>query len=268
MMKKEEQMSIETGKNKVSTSYLRTLKRLFVKTSKTLLFMAMLMFLNVGAKYPIMSGTLNSSTTIRETSNMVLIDTETKAEYEKYAKMYQEIYKESLIQQIEFEAEVLIPDNFPFKYVEYAYKVSQQIGIPTRVMFRLIFRESSFDDNVISSAGALGLMQLMPDTRDTYYKNLRVDTMKLDINQADIYIGANYIKDLQEFWRDRGNSEKTLMSLALASYNAGPAKVIKYKGVPPYKDTRDFITFILKPHSNPVFYANILRKSSLKKNIS
>ena len=52
------------------------------------------------------------------------------------------------------------------------------------------------------------------------------------------------------------------MKLSLAAYNAGSSPVIKYKGVPPYKETQDFVTFILKPHSNPVFYTNILQKNA------
>ena len=257
-MENEKQMSIKTDEPKSFTSYLLKFKKVF----KKVLFIAILLFINIGAKYPVMSESTSNVNDIK-----VVTSTDIKAEYERYVKMYQEIYKSSLIQEIEFESEVLIPENFDFKYVEYAYKISKEIGIPTRVMFRLIFRESTFDDNVISCAGATGLMQLMPSTRNIYYKNLRVDTLKLDLNQQDIYIGAHFLKDLQEFWRKRGNSERNVMGLSLAAYNAGPGKVIKYKGIPPYKDTNDFVIFILKPHSNPVFYSNILQKS-LKKTTS
>jgi soluble lytic murein transglycosylase-like protein len=103
-------------------------------------------------------------------------------------------------------------------------------------------------------------MQLMPSTRKDYYNNLRVDTLHLDKNQEDIYIGMHYLKDLYLFWLKRGNPEKSSWRLALASYNAGPALVLKYKGIPPYKETTEFINFILKPHSNPQFFASYVKK--------
>jgi soluble lytic murein transglycosylase-like protein len=124
-----------------------------------------------------------------------------------------------------------------------------------------MFKESSFIDTVMSPVGAKGLMQLMPDTRKTYYELLRVDTLNLDKNQEDIYIGMNMLLDLQAYWTDRGNSEKYSWKLSLASYNAGKGRVLQYKGIPPYKETQDFVVFILKAHSNPVFYANILQKN-------
>ncbi|MFA5207087.1 MAG: lytic transglycosylase domain-containing protein [Candidatus Paceibacterota bacterium] len=181
-------------------------------------------------------------------------------EKEEYIRMYNEIYQKSLIQQIEFESEILIPDYIDFKYVEYAYNLANQLGFSTRTVFRLIFKESSFIDTINSPAGANGLMQLMPETRILYRKNLRTDTLNLDKNQEDIYIGLNILKNQYEYWRGRGNSENYSWKLSLATYNAGIVAVNKYKGIPPYKETTDFITFILKTHSNPTFYANILKR--------
>jgi soluble lytic murein transglycosylase-like protein len=189
-------------------------------------------------------------------------------EKEEYMRMYQEIYESSMIQQIEFESEVLIPDYIDFKYVEYTYNLANQVGLSARMAFRLMFKESSFVDTIVSPKGAKGLMQLMPDTRTSYYKTLRVDTLNLDRNQEDIYIGLNIVKDMYAFWRERGNSENYSWKLTLASYNAGKGNVLKYKGIPPYKETTDFVIFILKSHSNPVFYANILHKKKNDGDIS
>lgn len=188
------------------------------------------------------------------------VDILMEKEREEYINMYKEIYKRSLIQQIEFESELIIPDYIDFKYVEYTYELAGKYNLSARTAFRLMFKESSFIDTVKSTAGAEGLMQLMPNTRDKYYTELRVDTLNLDKNQEDIYIGMNYLIDLYKYWKERGNSEKYSWKLSLASYNAGIAKVIKYKGIPPYKETNDFIVFITKPHSNPAFYANILKR--------
>jgi soluble lytic murein transglycosylase-like protein len=244
------------------------LKTIVQRLSKFFLIVGLLLFLNVGNKFPVMSETTDKTSV--ESYNERLraeAELEAKKEYEKYMQMYQEIYEKSLIQQIEFESEILIPDYFEFKYVEYAYQVSQELEVPTRVTFRLIFRESRFRDSVKSPVGAYGLMQLMPGTRKTYYNKLRLDTLNLDRNQEDIRIGLTYIKDLENYWRERGNSEKNLLKLSLAAYNAGPGAVMKYKGIPPFKETTNFVAFISRSHSNPTFYANIIKKN-MNKDIS
>jgi hypothetical protein len=84
--------------------------------------------------------------------------------------------------------------------------------------------------------------------------------LNLDRNQEDIYIGMNYLKDSYAFWHNRGNNDKISWKLGLASYNAGRGRVLQYKGIPPYKETQDFVTFILKAHSNPQFFANYTQK--------
>jgi len=185
----------------------------------------------------------------------------TKVEIEaKIANIEKEIYKKSLIQYIEFDAEIIIPDYFDFKYVEYLYNVGNELGLSTRSVFRLVYRESTFRDTVVSPVGAKGLMQLMPETRNLYYGILRLDTLNLDKNQEDILIGLNLLKDLNDFWIERGNSKKYSWKLALASYNAGKGNVIKYKGIPPFKETVDFVDFINRTHSNPAFLANYSKK--------
>jgi hypothetical protein len=249
------------------SKYLRSLMRKIVngRPLKTLLLILTLLFFNVGAKYPAMSGGSTESPIDTYIEGMNV--NEAKLEAERYMKMYQEIYEKSVVQQIEFESEIVIPEHIDFKYVEYTYQTAQNLNISPRVAFRLMFKESSFIDTVKSKVGAEGLMQLMPDTRKKFYDELRLDTMRLDKNQEDIYIGLYYITWLQDFWKERGNSEKTLLRLSIASYNAGYGNVIKHKGIPPYKETQDFVTFILKPHSNPTFYANIVNKNT-KKDIS
>ena len=222
-----------------------------------------LLFSSFGFEGGTASNAENTENTKEKASEM-LID----LEKEQYIKMYQEIYESSMIQQIEFESEVMIPDYIEFKYVEYTYNVANQLGLSARVAFRLMFKESSFIDTIVSPKGAYGLMQLMPDTRDSYYEMLRVDTLNLDKNQEDIYIGLNIVKDMYAFWRERGNSDKYSWKLSLASYNAGKGNVLKYQGIPPYKETNDFVIFILKPHSNPIFYANILNKKKNDGDIS
>jgi hypothetical protein len=255
-MNEKNQMSIEQDKKiESSTSILLIFKNAIRKISKPMLLILVLTFFSVGFEYPILSETVEASS---------ISDYSERNEYEKYVKLYEEIYERSLIQQIEFESEIMIPKHIDFKYVEYTYTIAQELAVPTRVAFRLMYKESSFKDNVKSSAGAHGLMQLMPVTREKFYKELRLDTLDLDKNQEDIYIGLYYIKYLENYWKSRGNLDKNLLKLSLAAYNAGPETVKKYKGIPPYKETQNFVSFILKPHSNPVFYENIIKKSILK----
>jgi soluble lytic murein transglycosylase-like protein len=184
----------------------------------------------------------------------------TKMLEEKVAKLEKEIYIRNLIQNIEFESELIIPDYIDTKYIEFIYDVADTLKIPERMAFRLVFKESTFRDTVVSPAGAVGLMQLIPDTKLTYQILLRTDTLHLDVDQEDIYIGLNYLKDLYSFWKSRSNPEKISWKLALASYNAGKGTVLKYRGIPPYKETTDFVAFIARSHSNPEFLANYTKK--------
>lgn len=226
----------------------------FNKIKKPFIIIFVLLFLNIGSKYPAISNENNIS-------DIVAQEFYYKTEYEKYYKLYNDMYQQNLIQQIEFESEVIIPSYFDFKYTEYAYNLSLELNIPVRTIFRLIQQESSFIDTVTSVAGARGVMQLMPDTRDMYYKEFRVDTLQLDKVQEDIYIALMYINFLQNMWKDRGNSDKSLLRLSIASYNAGYGNVIKHKGVPPFKETQNFVSFILQPHSNPKFYSRVSKKN-------
>jgi len=117
-----------------------------------------------------------------------------------------EMYLKDIVNYIEVESEIIIPDRFDEKYIEYTFNSACQLEIPIRVAFRLIHTESRFKDNIISSAGASGFMQLMPPTRSMYIKKLRLDTLNLDRNQEDIYIGLYYLNELHTFWMSRGNS--------------------------------------------------------------
>lgn len=201
----------------------------------------------------------NVNSTVNEYNYRILEDKVTELE-NKVAELERKIYISDLIQKIEMESEVIIPNHFDDKYVEFIYVNADSLDISIRTAFRLVFKECSFVDTLTSSAGAYGLMQLMPDTKLTYQQLLRTDTLNLDNNEEDIYIGLNYLKDLYEYWLSRGNKESTSWRLALASYNAGKGNVLKYHGIPPYKETQDFVAFIAKLHSNPTFLTTYNKK--------
>lgn len=96
----------------------------------------------------------------------------------------------------------------------------------------VINQESGFQAQAVSSAGALGLMQLMPDTA----KSLGV-TNPLDPAQ-NVDGGARLLRQLIDRYGGR-------LDLALAAYNAGSGAVDKYGGVPPYAETQNYVSSIL-----------------------
>jgi soluble lytic murein transglycosylase-like protein len=104
-------------------------------------------------------------------------------------------------------------------------------GVNPHLVRAVVQAESAFNPIAVSRVGAQGLMQLMPDTAT----RLGV-TDSLDPRQ-NVFGGAKYLSQL--LTRFDGN-----VALALAGYNAGPAKVARYHGIPPYGETRGYVTKI------------------------
>ncbi|HRO15032.1 MAG TPA: lytic transglycosylase domain-containing protein [Paracoccus sp. (in: a-proteobacteria)] len=115
------------------------------------------------------------------------------------------------------------------KYLPHARAVARKHGIPEDLFLRLVQQESGWNPGAQSHKGARGLAQLMPGT-----------AAKLGVNPADplqnLEGGARY---LRQMYNTFGN-----WRLALAAYNAGPGAVQKYKGIPPYRETRNYVRVI------------------------
>jgi Transglycosylase SLT domain len=118
-------------------------------------------------------------------------------------------------------------------YAEIIAAAAQAHGVDPILVKALIQVESGYRPKARSPRGAVGLMQIMPATAREYNVRNPFDP------KANIEAGVKHLKALL----DRFGRERT--ELALAAYNAGPGAVEKFNGVPPYRETRDYVSRIL-----------------------
>jgi soluble lytic murein transglycosylase-like protein len=116
--------------------------------------------------------------------------------------------------------------------LELADAAADRYGLPRELVRTVMAAESGFQPQAISPKGAIGLMQLMPATAQVMGANPHDPAQNVDA-------GARYLRDLLEKY-------KYGLRHALAAYNAGPAAVDKYNGVPPYRETINYISRIEK----------------------
>ncbi|MCB0701852.1 MAG: transglycosylase SLT domain-containing protein [Ignavibacteriae bacterium] len=118
------------------------------------------------------------------------------------------------------------------QYDEIIGKASKEYGIPENLIKSVIAAESAGNHKAVSSAGAKGLMQLMDGTAEDLGVNNSFNP------EENILGGTNYLNKML-------NKFDGSLELALAAYNAGPGNVEKHNGIPPFDETRKYISRVL-----------------------
>lgn len=120
-------------------------------------------------------------------------------------------------------------------YVDLIGPTARRIGVSEALVKSIVKAESAFNPNAVSGKGALGLMQVMPAT---------ALEMGLDASEPaqNLEAGTRYLKWLLA----RYSKTKNPLPRAIAAYNAGPGTVDKCRGIPRYKETRTYVTRVLK----------------------
>jgi soluble lytic murein transglycosylase-like protein len=127
-------------------------------------------------------------------------------------------------------AAIALAGGYTGPYLELARAAAVRNGVPEHLFLRLVLQESGWNSGAVSPKGAIGLAQLMPATA-------RALGVEIGDPLQNLAGGARYLRQMF----DRFGSWR----LALAAYNAGPEAVHKYRGVPPFAETRQYVSVIL-----------------------
>ncbi len=121
--------------------------------------------------------------------------------------------------------------EIPHGWLKIIRKASKLYNVPEALIAAVIRAESNFNAKAVSPMGAKGAMQIMPSTGSYFGLVNFFDA------EANVKVGTEYLAQLlQEF---------SGLHLALAAYNAGPQRVRDFKGVPPYKETQNYVRQVI-----------------------
>ena len=130
-----------------------------------------------------------------------------------------------------FDANARVTTPMPAYLSSLIADASKQHGVDPRLVAAIAARESAYNPAAVSPVGAGGVMQLMPATA----RFIGVDNV-FDARQ-NVFGGVRYLRTLLDTFHGD-------LDLTLAAYNAGPGAVQKYNGVPPYRETRDYVRIV------------------------
>jgi soluble lytic murein transglycosylase-like protein len=125
----------------------------------------------------------------------------------------------------------LPPPVIPAQFNGLVNELSKRHGVDARLVHAVITVESAYQTRARSPKGAKGLMQLMPDTARQYGVRNAYNP------SANLEAGIKHLKSLLDRFE---------VALALAAYNAGEATVRRFKGIPPYPETRDYVAKVMR----------------------
>ena len=133
---------------------------------------------------------------------------------------------------VRFEKSAKRSSTIPPHYLSKIKKLAQKHEVKEALIVAVARAESSFNPFAVSPKGAVGIMQLMPDTAKKYGVYNRYNA------EQNLEGGVKHLKYLSDKYKS--------LTLTLAAYNAGEDAVKKYGGVPPYKETRNYIKRVMK----------------------
>jgi hypothetical protein len=125
-----------------------------------------------------------------------------------------------------------VPGGDASRYSIEIREAAQRYGVPEKLVIAVIRVESAFNAQAVSRKGARGLMQLMPETASVLGVRNSFDP------HENIDGGVRHLRGLIDRFSNN-------VPLALAAYNAGEKAVVAHQGIPPYAETRDYVTRVL-----------------------
>ena len=133
--------------------------------------------------------------------------------------------------ELPYPEPVVTPDPLPAPYRDLVDAAAAREGVDAKLVDAVIRVESGYRPGARSRKGAMGLMQLMPETAQRYAVRDPYDPTD------NINAGTRHLKSLLDRFE---------LSLALAAYNAGEAAVARFRGIPPYAETQNYVRQVLR----------------------